>query len=169
MANLEKPITTQEELNAVIGERLQRERDSAAKRYEGWKSPEDLKKLEEAHSKALSDLAIAKDAEIKTLQDAAAKSQQDIADKDKLLVESEKYKTELVKTRIALAAGLDMKYVDRIKGENEEEWKADAEMLAKDFAAAHRTPPIGNPEPKPTPATQKEIERNAYSKMLKDI
>lgn len=169
MGNLEKPITTQEELNAVIGDRLQREREQAAKRYEGWKSPEDLQKLTEQHNDSLAQLTAAKDAEIKALQEAAEKTKQDIADRDSKLAESAKYKTELDKTRIALAAGLDLKYVDRIKGETEDEWKADAEMLAKDFAAAHRTPPIGSPELRTTPVTQKELEKEAFGKMLKDI
>ena len=111
MANLEKPITTQEELDAVIKDRLSRERESAAKRYEGWVSPEDVEKLKEEHAK-----------EVKALQDAAAASEQTIKDKDAAIAESAKYKTDLEKTRIALAAGLKIDYADRLRGENAEEW-----------------------------------------------
>ena len=31
-----KPIETQEELNAIIKDRLKRERESTEKRFEGW-------------------------------------------------------------------------------------------------------------------------------------
>ena len=40
-----------------------------------------------------------------------------------------------------------MEYADRLMGETEEEWKKDAETLAKDFAAAHASAPLGSPEP----------------------
>lgn len=139
MANLEKPITTQEELNEVIKDRLAREKESAAKRYEGWVSPEDVEKLKEEHAK-----------EVKALQDASAASEQTIKDKDAAIAESAKYKTDLEKTRIALAAGLKIDYADRLRGENAEEWEKDAKLLAKDFAASHSAPPLGNPEPRPS-------------------
>jgi hypothetical protein len=159
MANLEKPITTQEELDSVLGERLKRARESEAKKFEGWKSPEDIAALTSAHEKALSDLTTAKDTEIGSLKEQIQASG----------AESAKYKTDLDKMRIALAAGLDVKYADRLKGETEDEWKADAEMLAKDSGKAHIAPPMGNPEPRPIPQTQKEIERNAFASMLKKM
>ena len=134
-----KIIETQEQLDAVIGERLKRDREAYAKKFEGWTSPEELQKLNEAHA-----------AKIQALEDAAAATQQTIADKDVLIAESAKYKTDLEKTRIALAAGLKIDYADRLRGETAEEWKADAEALAKDFATAHITAPLGNPEPKVT-------------------
>lgn len=136
MALLEKPITTQEEFDAAIGERLKRERESSAKKYEGWLSPEDQKKLNDSHAE-----------ELKKLQDAAASNEKLIAEKDKQIAEGTRYKTDLEKTRIALSVGLDLKYAERLKGDNADEWKADAEELAKDFAAAHVTAPLGPAEP----------------------
>lgn len=156
MANLEKPITTQEELNEVIKDRLAREKESAAKRYEGWISPEELEKLKEEHAK-----------EVKTLQDAAAASEQTIKDKDAAIAESAKYKTDLEKTRIALAAGLDIKYADRLRGENAEEWKKDAKDLAKDFAQNHSAPPLGNPDPKPANNNTAHAQYLAMAQALK--
>ena len=146
MANLEKAITTQEELDAVIKDRLTRERESAAKRYDGWMSPDDLEKLKEEHAK-----------EVKALQDAAAASEKKIKEKDAAIAEGAKYKTDLEKTRIALAAGLDVKYADRLRGENADEWKQDAKELAKDFAQSHSGPPLGNPDPVPSPNAKPEI------------
>lgn len=130
------PIETQEQFDAAIGERLKRDREAYAKRFEGWMSPEDLEKLTADHN-----------AKIKALEDAAAATQQTIADKDAQLAESARYRTDLEKTRIALAAGLKIEYADRLMGSTAEEWKADAEALAKDFAAAHPVAPLGSPEP----------------------
>lgn len=132
------PITTQEELDAIISERLKRERETSAKRFEGWTSPEDLEKLNSTHA-----------AELKKLQDAAANDAKKLAEKDAELAKSAQYKTDLEKTRIALAAGLKIDYADRLRGENAEEWKKDAELLAKDFKTAQVLAPLGDPDPKP--------------------
>ena len=155
MAALEKAITTQEELDALIGERLKRDRATYQKQFEkeinekGWKSPEELKKLTDSHAE-----------ELKKLQDAAAETQKEMEKKDAAIAENAKYKTDLEKTRIALAAGLDQKYADRLKGENEEEWKKDAEELAKDFGSAHQGAPMGNPDVNPaaTPEQAAQVE-----------
>ena len=130
------PIETQEQFDAAIGERLKRDRESYAKKFEGWISPEDLTKINEDHA-----------AKIKALEDAAAEVQQQLADKDVQIAEGAKYRTDLEKTRIALAAGLKIDYADRLRGDTAEEWKADAETLAKDFATSHMTAPLGDPEP----------------------
>lgn len=147
MALLEKPITTQEEIDAIIGERLKRERETSAKKYEGWISPEDQKKLTDGHA-----------AELKKLQDAAAAQEAAIKEKDALIAEGNRYKTDLEKTRIALNAGLKAEYADRLRGGNADEWKADAELLAKDFKAAHQAAPLGNPDP--GPASQSTTQAN---------
>lgn len=165
MANLEKPITTQEEFDAAIGDRLKRDREVQAKKYEGWRSPTDFQK-------ELAAEAAKKDGEIKALQDAAAKAAQEIADKDKALEESAAYKAALDRTLAAVAAGLDPKYADRLRGSNAEEWAADAAELAKDFATAHAVvPPLGALEPKPAaaPASAKELEREAFRSLVRNI
>ena len=131
-----KPIETQEQFDAAISERLKRDRESYAKKFEGYTSPEELQAIKDDYAK-----------QIKTLEDAAATTQETIAQKDAQIAEGAKYKTDLEKTRIALAAGLRMEYADRLKGETAEEWKEDAETLAKDFAAAHKTAPLGSSDP----------------------
>ena len=130
------PIETQEQFDAAISERLKRDRESYAKRFEGFKSPEEIQKLTGDY-----------DARIKALEDAAAAAQQTLAEKDAKIAEGEAYRTDLVKTRIAVEAGLDIKYAKRLNGTTEDEWKQDAEELAKDFKAAHPVAPLGSPEP----------------------
>ena len=158
MALLEKPITTQEEFDAAIGERLKRERESSAKRYEGWMSPEDVKKLNDQHAEELKKLTDAADASVKAL-----------ADKDALIAEGNKYKTDLEKTRIVIAAGLDPKYADRLVGSNADEWKSDAEALAKDFASAHTGAPIGSPERTGAPQTAEDIAKQKFDEFFSGI
>ncbi len=130
------PIETQEQFDAAIKDRLTRDREAYAKRFEGFKSPDEVQ--------ALTDQLNSK---IKSLEDAAVATQEELAKKDAQIAEGETYRTDLEKTRIAVAAGLDMKYAKRLNGSTAEEWKKDAEDLAKDFRAAHTFPPLGNPEP----------------------
>lgn len=130
------PIETQEQFDAAISDRLKRDRESYAKRFEGYKSPNELQAITEDYEKR-----------IKALEEAAAATQRTISEKDAKIAEGEKYRADLAKTRIAIEAGLNMKYASRLRGETEAEWKEDAAELAKDFKAAHVTAPIGSPEP----------------------
>ena len=144
------PINTQEEFDAAIGERLSRDRESQAKKYEGWTSPEDLKKITDAH-----------EAEIKKLTDAAAESEAKIKNLNEEIAKGNTYRADLEKTRIAIAQGLDIKYADRLRGETREEWEADAKDLAKDFAAyasAQNQPaPLGSPGTSGTKTTRDQF------------
>jgi len=134
-----KVIETQEQLNEVIGARIKRAEEKASAKYEGWTSPEELEKLKETYN-----------AEIKKLTDAAAGVQTALEEKDAKIAEGEKYRTVLEKTRIAIEAGLKVEYAERLRGDTEEEWRADAEALAKDFAASHVVAPLGTGEPQIT-------------------
>ena len=69
-----KAINTQEELDAIIKDRLKRERDAAQKRYEGWISPEDHRKAVEDTERALADLKKAHDTDTQTIADLTAKT-----------------------------------------------------------------------------------------------
>lgn len=103
-------IESQEQLDAVLKDRLTRERESSAKKYEGYTSPDDLQKLKDSY-----------EAKIKALEDAAQTTQQTLDQKDAQIADGEKYRTDLEKTRIAINAGLDIKYADRLRGENADE------------------------------------------------
>ena len=151
-----KVIETQEQLNEVIGERLRKAEEKAmAKAKEQFADYEDLKKQGTDFQK-----------QIQKLTDTVSESEKKLADKDAELAESAKYKTDLEKTRIALQAGLKIDYADRLRGENAEEWKADAEALAKDFASSHVGAPLGSNEPALTSESQ---EQAAWKSMLADL
>ena len=143
-----KVIETQEQFDEMISERLKRERESNEKKYEAYMSPDDLQKLKDSY-----------EAKIKSLEDAANTTQKTLDEKDAKIAECEKYRTDLEKTRIALKAGLRMEYADRLRGETAEEWQKDAETLAKDFASAHQTAPLGSNEPQ---ITKEQSEKQKF-------
>ena len=139
-----KVIETQEQLDAIIAARLERDRKTYFKQFEaeqkekGWKSPEEVAQLTADLNK-----------QIEQLQTAAADTAKVIEQKDAEIAKGETYRTDLVKTRIAINAGLGIDMAGRLQGANEKEWEADAKKLTSEFAAfasAQNQPaPIGNP------------------------
>ena len=113
------PIMTQEDFDAAISERLQREQAKYSD-YDTIKS--DLGTLRAQLS--------AKDAEISTLQGKV-----------------KGYETDSVKTRIALETGLPLELRSRLTGETEEEIRADANKLAKLFVQQKDPAPLRDTEP----------------------
>ena len=141
-----KVIETQEAFDAAISARLKRDREKYAEQFEaelkdkGWKSPDDIAALTADLTK-----------QIETLQTAAADTEKLMTEKDAKIAEGETYRADLAKTRIAIAAGLGIDQVERLKGENEEEWKADAKKLMDSYIAyaeqSTNTPsPLANTE-----------------------
>ena len=59
-----KIIETQEQLDAILGERLRRERETAAKKYEGWSSPDDIQKLTDDYIKEIDKITEKKEKEL---------------------------------------------------------------------------------------------------------
>ena len=143
-----KVIETQEQFDEMLGDRLKREREASEKKYEAYTTPDDLQALKDSY-----------EARIKTLEDTAADTQKALEERDQKIAEDAKDRADLEKTRIAYAAGLDIKYADRLRGENAEEWKADAKALAKDFAAAHQAAPLGSNEPE---ITEKHTPKQSF-------
>ena len=71
------PIETQEQLDAVIGERIKRERETSAKKYEGYLSPDDFKSKTADYEKQIGELTNA----LKEANDKAANHEKEIADR----------------------------------------------------------------------------------------
>lgn len=117
-------ITTQEQFDQAVKDRLTRERESSAKKYEGYTSPADLEKIRADYDKQIADLTNAAEANAKKY----AKYDQDIADRDAKI---KGYETASLKTRVALEEGLGYELSARLKGESEDDIRADAKELAK--------------------------------------
>ena len=111
-----KAIETQEELDAIIKARIDRNTktvtDEVKKSYEGYISPDEAKKLTE-QADALTKQLTERDSSI---ADLTAKNKQ--------------YETASVKARIAHEKGLPYELAERLSGETEQDITADAEKLA---------------------------------------
>lgn len=128
-----KTITTQEEFDAAIGDRLKRERDTVKKSYEGYMSPDDVAK---------------KYAGYLSPEDEAKKyrgylSPEEVAKKDASI---RAYETNSVKMRIAHETGIPYELAGRLSGEKEEDIRKDAEALAKLINAGTPAPPLASTE-----------------------
>ena len=108
------PINTQEEFDAAIRDRLERERGKYA-------DYEDLK------------------AQVGTLTTERDTALQQVADRDAKIA---KYETDSVKTRIAREKGIPAEMAHRLTGETEEDIAKDADILAQIFQAAKGTAPL---------------------------
>lgn len=134
-------ITTQEELDSIIKDRLKRDREAQTKKYEGWISPEDHQKAIDEANKALTDYKAAHAGDEQTIADLKAKNQE--------------YETASLKSRVAREVGLSYEWVGRIGGSDEKSIRADAEAL-KNLVGSQATPaPLPPRSTETTPADAK--------------
>lgn len=123
MADLEKPITTQEQLNTVIADRIQRERakyadyDTLKANAEKYKDYDTLKTKADAY-----------DADKKKWETDLAAATAKVAEQTKKITD---YETDATKTKVANELGLPFALKDRLQGTTEEEIRKDAESLQK--------------------------------------
>lgn len=120
-----KVIETQEELDGIIKERLERERA----KYNGFMSAEDVQKMKdtyEATTKADNEKYSALEKE-----------------KEDLMAKVKGYEVGTLKTKVALANNLPIGATDYLKGETEEELTESAKALSSMF-----TPKGADPKPK---------------------
>ena len=117
------PITTQEEFNSRISQRLEEARNAERQKYADY---ETVKK------------------DLETAKEDAQKKDKTITDLQEQLKGS---RAELAKTRIALEKGLPIEMSARLTGETEEEIRKDAEMLSALFTRQKDPAPLRDPEP----------------------
>lgn len=128
-----KIIESQEQLDAVIGERLKRERESVRKEFDGFLSPEEATK---------------KYAGYLSPEDEKKKYQGYISPEEvaKMNAKIKGYESSSVKTRIAHETGLPYEMAARLSGETEEDIRKDAEGLVKLMGGRQEPQPFGNAE-----------------------
>ena len=160
--DLETPITTQEQLDSIISEKVnqsvQGRLTREAKKYEGYTSPDDLAKLKADYDKQISDLNGA----LTVANEKAAKYDTDIAERDARI---KGYETDSVKTRIAHEAGLPYEMHSRLNGETEDEIRKDADSLAK-LMKSNNTAPRAAAE---KPVGKQDSKTAAMKSMLQDM
>lgn len=160
--DLETPITTQEQLDALITERtnsaVQARLSREAKKYEGYTSPDEMKALQEKYDRQITELNGA----LTAANEKAAKYDADIAERDARI---KGYETASVKTRIAHEAGLPYELHGRLNGETEDEIRKDAESLAK-LMKSNVSAPLASAE---TPVSKQDAKTAAYKGMLQNL
>lgn len=143
------PIETQEALNAIIKERIDREK--------------------KAHNLALGTLneqIQTLTAENARLQDEAKKYQGYESDLAALRTKVANYETDSVKRGIADEYGLPKGMHSRLLGDSEAAWREDAAELSKLYAVAGDPPPLANPE---SEIGAGDATQNALRKMVKNM
>lgn len=153
------PITTQEELNNVIGERLRRERESVSKEFEQKISEKDAeigqsKTDMEALNKKL-------EAVNKQLEDANQKISGISALEEKI----KGYEVASVKSKIAREVGIPYELAERLSGETEEDIRKDAEGLRKLIGAGKQAPLAGGERD----TGKKTDDKIGWTKVLQDL
>jgi predicted nuclease with TOPRIM domain len=142
-----KAIETQEQLNAIIKARLDREKEKYA----------DYDQLSE---------------KIKTLEMENSNLKQTITDKEtsestnltkiaELESNVNSWKSKLLKQQIAMKNGLPFELADRLQGDTEESLNEDAERLASLVSVKNYTQPLADKEP--------NIETNGVDAAWRDV
>ena len=148
--NTFKPIETQEELDKIIKARLERDRETTAKRFEGYISPEEHQKALTDANKAFDDYKKAHEGDEATIKDLTAKNKA--------------YETASLKSRIAHEVGLSYEWIGRISGDDEKSIREDAESLKKLVGSGQTVVlPTKNPE------ANENTKDNAYKQVLSSI
>lgn len=131
-----KPIETQEQFDAAIGERLKRERDSIEVKYSDYDTLKNQLEGLEVEKQSLSE----------QLSQANTKISENESLMEGLNLKIKGYETDSAKTRIALEAGLPYSMAGRIQGDDEDSMKADAAILANMLKPQNYVPPLANSE-----------------------
>lgn len=132
-----KAITTQEEFNEAIKDRLARQKESIEKDYADY-----------AETKARNAELESEIGALKTsLSEANKKTDsydKDIADLNAKIAE---YETANMRTKIALQHGIPYDLAGRLVGEDEESITEDAKKLAELIGEREPIPPLRDPDP----------------------
>lgn len=119
-----KSITTQEEFDERIKERLERAEKKVREEYKGWTSPDDLKALNEKHG-----------AEILGLKKTHADELKKYEGYDKTFEEQKSkihsLEVSALKTRIANAKQLPYDAIEFLQGDDEQSINESADRLSK--------------------------------------
>lgn len=130
-----KAITTQEEFDAAIKDRIARNTktvtDEVTKKFEGWMSPQDSA----AKMKELND-------KLDALTKQAGEKDKSIAD---LTSKNLAFELSALKAKVAHEKGIPYELAQRLSGTTEEEIGKDADTLAG-FVQKHPAAPLRNPE-----------------------
>lgn len=149
-----KIIETQEQFDAAIKDRLDRERKTLSEKYADY---DEIKKKSEEFEVQVSKLN-----EVKTTLEAKISENEKVVEGLNAKIKS--YETDSVKTRIGLEKGLPYELIKRLTGETEEEITKDAETMAQ--FTSHSGAPISTHEPESYHKDEKEEALKKMAQMM---
>lgn len=149
-----KPIETQEQLDAIIGERIARAEKNADKKYADY---EDLKKANADYERQITDLT----SQLKAKDETITGSESTLTE---LQARIKQYEMASVKTRIAHEVGLPYELADKLSGDDEEAIRADAQNMVG-FIKPKQVAPMGGAEP----VDSGDPHKAAMQNLLKNI
>lgn len=155
-----EPITTQEQFDRMIQERIGKAKDSVRKEFEGFISPDDFQKKTEKLNQQVTDLS----GTIDGLNKKIKEKDDSLAEKDSTI---KAYETSSAKMRIAREKGLPYEAVEFLTGEDEEAIGKSADTLKELFKAGNGAAPMADPEGNGGEETDPKDE--AFKNMLKDL
>lgn len=140
-------ITSQQDFNAALKARLEKERQKQAKiyaeKYSGYFSPDDMKTKTEEYEAQITELGNS----LTAAKDKATADAERIAD---LETRVQTYESLSVKQRIAHEVGLPYELANKLSGVTEEEIRQDAKTMAQFIAPKTNVAlPLRNPEAAP--------------------
>ena len=131
-----EPITSQDQLNRIIGDRIKQARENAEKKYADY---DDLKAKVSDYEKQIGSLS-------KSLDDASKQISDFEVERNELNSKISAYETSSVKMRIAREAGIPYELADRLSGDSEEAIREDARNLSQYVARTNTAPPLKDTE-----------------------
>ena len=152
-----KAIETQEQLDAIIGERIRRAESKAAEKYADYDS---VKHQNDELTAQIADLT----KQIKAKDEAISGNKEIV---DNLNAKIKDYETRSVKTRIAHEVGLPYQFEDKLSREDEDAIREDAKKMASFI----KTPaaPIGSVEPTHEESDPVKSDMAALAKQLQEV
>lgn len=154
-------INTQEEyqarFNADIGDRLRKNEEKWAKKYEGYLSPDEVTKQTSELTEQITTLT----GQLEEATKKATAFDETLAEKDAKIKDLE---LSTMKHKVAHEAGLSYDAIGFLSGSDEESLKASAEALKTLVGTSRPTPTFSN-EPK----VETDTKKSAYKSMLNDL
>lgn len=148
-----KAITTQEEFDQAISERLKREKETQAKKYADY---EQLKEENASLKEQIGELN-------HTVDELTSKSKGYDEERQGLCSKIKSYEDAALKSRIAHEMGIPYELAGRLSGEDEKTLREDAKTLSQFFNRTRSTQPLKSTEPKT------DEKDSAYKALLEDL
>lgn len=127
-------IETQEQLDKIIKDRIQRAEQKAAEKYADYDT---LKTQNTEYAEQISQLQTQLQAQSEKIQ-AFETSTADLTSK------VQQYETASVKTKVALEMGLPYQMASRLNGDDEQAIRADAQAMVNLIGGANQPAPLGS-------------------------